>query len=93
MTPEEAKMQIQAIPEKIWNQLSKSDSEAMEIAFEALEKQIPAYWQKEDRGGVEYTAVCPKCGYGTYWSDTDYYEFCPACGQALKVCGDEVDYE
>ena len=41
MTYEEAKMQIQAIPEKIWDQLSEPDREAMEMAFSALEKQIP----------------------------------------------------
>ena len=42
MTYEEAKMQIQAIPEKIWDQLSEPDREAMEMAFSALEKQIPS---------------------------------------------------
>ena len=41
MTNEEAKMQIQAIPEKIWDQLSESDREAMEMAFSALETRIP----------------------------------------------------
>jgi len=24
--------------------------------------KIPAKWIKEDRGGVEYTAVCSECG-------------------------------
>jgi hypothetical protein len=39
MTYEEAKMQIQAIPEKIWDQLSEPDREAMGMAFSALKKQ------------------------------------------------------
>ena len=39
MTYEEAKMQIQAIPEKIWDQLSEPDREAMEMAFYALQEQ------------------------------------------------------
>lgn len=38
MTEQEATMIIQAIPEKIWNQLSGSESEAMEMAFKALEE-------------------------------------------------------
>ena len=39
MTYEEAKMQIQAIPGKIWDQLSEPDREAMEMAFSALQAQ------------------------------------------------------
>ena len=39
MTYEEAKIQIQAIPEKIWDQLSEPDREAMEMAFSALQAQ------------------------------------------------------
>ena len=39
MTYEEAKMQIQAIPEKIWDQLSEPDREAMEMAFSALQEK------------------------------------------------------
>lgn len=75
MTNEEAKMQIQAIPGKIWDQLSESDREAMEMAFSALEKQMPqkpkmpldAYW------------VCPTCR-----SKIDHpFEHCMRCGQAI----------
>ena len=39
MTYEEAKMQIQAIPEKIWDQLSEPDREAMEMAISALQEK------------------------------------------------------
>lgn len=41
MTYEEAKIQIQAIPEKIWDQLSEPDREAMDMAFKALEENYP----------------------------------------------------
>lgn len=41
-------------------------------------------WIKENRGGVEYTAVCSKCGYGTYWSDVQFYNYCPSCGEWMK---------
>ena len=37
-------------------------------------------WLKEDRNGVEYTAVCSECGYSTFWSDVEDYNFCPCCG-------------
>lgn len=38
MTVQEAKMQIQAIPSKIWEQLSPCDNEAMGIAIECMEE-------------------------------------------------------
>lgn len=37
-------------------------------------------WIKQDCGGVEYTAVCSECGYGTFWSDALDFDFCPKCG-------------
>ena len=39
MSNEEAMMIIQAIPNKIWEQLDDCEREAMEMAFKALEKQ------------------------------------------------------
>lgn len=44
----------------------------------------PEKWIKEDRGGVEYTAICPKCGYATFWSDIKHFNYCPACGVKLE---------
>ena len=41
-------------------------------------------WLKEDRGGVEYTAVCSECGYGTFWSEAETYNFCPMCGSDMR---------
>lgn len=86
MTYEEAKMQIQAIPEKIWDQLSEPDREAMEMAFSALEKQIP----KKPTVPVD-TWLCPSCGesveYQLKLGDNVLYhgqhDFCPKCGQAI----------
>ena len=39
MSNEEAIMIIQAIPNKIWEQLDECEREAMDMAFKALEKQ------------------------------------------------------
>lgn len=86
MTNEEAKMQIQAIPEKIWDQLSEPDREAMEMAFSALERQIP----KKPTVPVD-TWLCPSCGesveYQQKLGDNVLYhgqhDFCPKCGQAI----------
>ena len=55
MTYEEAKMQIQAIPEKIWDQLSEPDREAMEMASSALESE----WE-------EMIVICDNCGHAIH---------------------------
>lgn len=94
MTNEEAKMQIQAIPEKIWDQLSKPDREAMEMAFSALEKQIP----KKPVVPID-TWLCPSCGepveYQQKLGDNvlyhGQYEICPKCGQ--RISWEEEDDE
>lgn len=41
-------------------------------------------WIKQDCGGVEYTAVCSECGYGTFWGDASYFNFCPNCGIKME---------
>ena len=41
-------------------------------------------WIKQDCGGVEYTAVCSECGYGTFWSDALDFNFCPNCGIKME---------
>ena len=90
MTYEEAKMQIQAIPGKIWDQLSEPDREAMEMAFSALEKQIPL---KPEQSKI------PRYGMGY-----EYYDwYCPTCGRFLAfesskgdhhcTCGQAIDWE
>ena len=39
-------------------------------------------WLKEDRGHVEYSAVCDKCGYDTFWCEKS--NFCPHCGADMR---------
>lgn len=91
MTYEEAKMQIQAIPEKIWDQLSEPDREAMEMAFSALEKQIPRELIAEGDGYADGEMVydsfyCPSCDY--YMEDYEVKNYCPNCGQAIDWEGE-----
>lgn len=86
MTRQEAIMQIQSIPEKIWDQLSEPDREAMEMAFSALEKQIP----KEPAVMID-TWICPSCNNGIEYQFLlgdnvlfhGFHDFCPKCGQAI----------
>lgn len=51
MTEQEAIMIIQAIPEKIWNQMDKTEEEAIKKAFKALEFQ-KTFTEKTDSDGV-----------------------------------------
>ena len=60
--------------------------EALKTAIKFL-KVKSGTWKKENRDGVEYTAVCNKCGYSTFWSDTQYFNFCPSCGAFMNIEG------
>ena len=82
MTNEEAKMQIQAIPEKIWDQLSEPDREAMEMAFSALEKQIPKKPVMGYAFGEKIREVIKRTDPERAESKT---ECCPVCGRTLGV--------
>lgn len=79
MNEQEAIMIIQAIPEKIWNQMDKVEEEAIAMAVAALEKQIPkkvvlSQWSP---------ARCPSCGTELSESVGDgYYKH----HRHLKVC-------
>ena len=46
-------------------------------------------WMKEDRGRVEYCAVCDQCGFDWMWSDRGYFKFCPNCGAKMDGEADE----
>ena len=47
-----------------------------------LPKAKKGHWIKEDRGRVEYSAVCSECGDSTFWSEKS--NFCPNCGAKLE---------
>lgn len=90
MTLDEAIMQIQAIPGKIWDQLSEPDREAMEMAFSALEKQIPKELIAEGDGYADGSMVydsfyCPSCDHRM--EEDEVEDYCPNCGQ--KICWEE----
>ncbi len=95
MTEQEAKIQIQSIPSKIWEQLSQSDNEAIEIAFKSLEKQIAkkiilnnpiinTLW-------CEDAKLCPVCH--TYVERYTLYDYCKNCGQKLLLDWGNEDAE
>ena len=62
-------------------------AEAVRLAVEAIEKQIPktpnyegdGYWDGEL---VYDTWICPNCG-KDYEVDYEDYKYCPECGQAI----------
>ena len=58
-------------------------TEVFDLANKALEiKEVPTgKWEKEDRGHVEYTAVCSVCGETEFWSERSKY--CPSCGSLM----------
>ena len=55
------------------------DSWAMEIAVEAMEKQIP----KKPRAPMDAYWTCPTCGRKVNYP----FEYCVSCGQ--KICWEE----
>lgn len=98
MTYEEAKMQIQAIPGKIWDQLSEPDREAMEIAFSALEKAIPKKPIRVNKNEVfdgNWKKVCPLCGRilmeRITTSERSYPRYYIYTGHCL--CGQAIDWD
>ena len=76
---------------KIDDEIPIDDKTALEMAIQALEKQIPKKVKREfaTEGGCITcfeTDVCPACGKDFYIEDlgqTMYCSFCPDCGQAL----------
>ena len=62
------------------NEDCRMSAEAMKLAIEALEKQIPKkpYWEY----GVWH---CKSCGLDVFRDDS----FCPICGQAIDWSDDE----
>ena len=82
MTEQESIMIIQAIPEKIWEQMTPAENVAIEKAVKSMKKQIPKKVVNID-DFADY-AECPSCGAIA----TDHlgclYGWCRKCGQKLK---------
>ena len=93
MSLEEALMLIEAIPNKIWNQLSLPEYKAIMFVIDEAKLQIPRepmYSDYDDNGFDEiipYKALCPTCGYefefGTWNNEENHH-----C-----VCGQRIDWE
>ena len=63
--------------------------EAIELAVEALGKQMPKRPDYEGDGYADGelvydTWICPNCG-KYYEVDYDNYKYCPECGQAIDL--------
>ena len=56
-----------------------------EAPSEDVAPVIHGKWMKEDRGHVEYCAVCDQCGFDWMWSDRRYFKFCPNCGAKMEM--------
>lgn len=73
---------------------SSEFDDAIYVAIEALEKQIPKIPDYEGDGYADGkliydTWVCPSCG-RHYEIDYDHYVYCPECGQRIDFdYGDE----
>ena len=81
-TMEKLKYSIE--PNQGFMELRKQIEEAIKVAIEALEKQIPEIPDYEGDGYADGelvydTWICPRCG-RRYEVDYDDYRFCPNCG-------------
>ena len=59
-------------------------AERLEQLPSAQPERKKGQWMKEDRGHVEYCAVCDQCGFDWIWSDREYFKFCPNCGADMR---------
>ena len=88
MTPLEAMSILNGF--NLRNNADKYDAEALNMAQEALEKQIPIPLDYEgdgyaDDGNILYdTAICRSCGRRFERYCEEHYKYCPECGQALN---------
>lgn len=89
MKPEGVLKQFKEWNESGWSKSETPSSEALILAIQALEKQIPVNPNGYDNGGAEdyeEWAECPKCSESipeyTLENETECY--CIGCGQKLK---------
>ena len=58
--------------------------EALSVAIQALEKQIPKKPMiSYDKRVKENWCSCGVCAFGLGWKRTIHYKYCPDCGQKL----------
>lgn len=72
---------------------SSEFDDAIYVAIEALEKQLPMEPDYEGDGYADGelvydTWICPNCG-RHYEVDYDDYEYCPQCGQRIDWSGED----
>ena len=86
MNVRQALMLIEAIPEKIWNQLSLSENAAIELIVEKAKLQIPkehhhtAVFEMNDKIRV---SVCPSCLCLNYTHKDEFPDYCNKCDQKI----------
>ena len=72
---------------KLFNGIFKNKLECLDVAIEALEKQMPKKPSVEGDGYADGhlvydTWICPNCE-KHYEIDYDNYDYCPNCGQHI----------
>ena len=64
--------------------------EALKVAIQALEKQIPKKPMiSYDERVKENWCSCGVCAFGLGWKRTIHYKYCPDCGQKLDWSDEE----
>ena len=92
MTNIEATSRIRAILERTQrpdymciDRQSLADREALNLAIEALEKQIPKIVRiEQEHHKYRHVFLCPNCNRMDV-GDVGKWHYCPICGQALKM--------
>ena len=69
------------------NTAHSKDANYIKLAIEALEKQIPKSWIRNEYFDFEYTWECPSCKEEYVLIEggvlENGYSYCPNCGQKL----------
>ena len=87
MTYEEAIENLQYIISNDCTETQHDFVEEIEMAIEALEKQIPKKPVLENRYSGHYN--CPICNEDCTYDTVFKYPYCPFCGQAIDWSDDE----
>lgn len=94
MTPQEVIDILKMFTTDEFQRCTSSEfDDAIYVAIEALEKQLPMEPDYEGDGYADGelvydTWICPNCG-RHYEVDYDDYEYCPQCGQRIDWSGED----